>query len=64
MVAGAVAFGGAALLLTWSGAARAVPDAPAPLTVVPSGLRVKVIAIDGFDPQVFAELAPRSACRR
>jgi hypothetical protein len=61
IVSGAVAFGGAALLLTWSGAAHAVPDAPPPLTVVSSGVRVKVIAIDGFDPQVFAEL---SASRR
>jgi len=57
MISGAVAFGGAALLLTWSGTANALPDAPAPLTVVPSGVRLKVIAIDGFDPQVFEELS-------
>jgi hypothetical protein len=55
IAAGLVAFGGAALLLTWS--ARAAPiDAPR-LTVVPSGVRVRVIAIDGFDPAIFQDLA-------
>ena len=27
------------------------------LTVVPAGLRLRVIAIDGFDPRIFEELA-------
>jgi len=56
LIAGAVAFGAAALLLTWSGTTSASAVPPAPLTVIPSGWRVKVIAIDGFDPRVFAEL--------
>jgi hypothetical protein len=55
-IVGAVAFGGAVLLFTWSGAANPSANRHAPLTVVPSGVRVKVIAIDGFDPRVFAEL--------
>jgi hypothetical protein len=56
LIAGAVAFGTAALLLTWSGTTDASADPAAPLTIIPSGLRLKVIAIDGFDPRVFAEL--------
>jgi hypothetical protein len=58
LLAAAVAFGGAALLLTWSsGFARAAESAPPAITVVPSGLRIRVFAIDGFDPSVFAELS-------
>jgi hypothetical protein len=58
LVAAAVAFGGAALLLTWSsGFAPAAESAPPVITVVPSGLRLRVFAIDGFDPSVFAELS-------
>jgi hypothetical protein len=55
-IAAAVAFGAAALLLTWSDRSATEPAAPA-LTVVPSGLRLKVLAIDGFDPRVFEELS-------
>jgi hypothetical protein len=58
IAAGALAFGAAALLLTWSAdstrAAAPVRDA---LTVVPAGLRVRVIAIDGFDARIFDEMS-------
>lgn len=55
---GAAALGVAALLLTTAqaGSDPGTPPAPA-LTVVPSGVRVRVVAIDGFDPRVFAGLA-------
>jgi hypothetical protein len=58
IAAGVLAFGGAALLLTWS-AGPAGENTPArdALTVVPSGLRVRVIAIDGFDARIFEELS-------
>jgi Type I phosphodiesterase / nucleotide pyrophosphatase len=60
IAAGAVAFGGAALLLTWSAdSVRDAAPAREALTVVPSGLRLRVIAIDGFDARVFDELAAR-----
>ena len=49
------AFGAAALLLTVS--TRGAPAvAPPPLTVVSSGLRLRVIAIDGFDARLLDEL--------
>jgi type I phosphodiesterase/nucleotide pyrophosphatase len=53
----ALAFAGAAVLLTSTGTLL-TRDAPVPpaLTVVSSGLRVRVIAIDGFDPGVFDQL--------
>ena len=56
--AAVLAFAGAAALLL-----VAAPDpaggAPAPhLAVVSPGIRVRVIAIDGFDPAVMASLAP------
>ena len=51
-----VAFGGAALLLTWSSGSHAAPAQPA-LTVVSSGLKLRVIAIDGFDARLFGELS-------
>jgi hypothetical protein len=57
IVAGAVAVGGAALLLTWSPRAGESARTSSPLTVVPSGLRLRVIAIDGFDGRVFDELS-------
>jgi hypothetical protein len=47
---GLVAFGSAALLLTWSDRTSAANATPPTLTVVPSGMRVRVIAIDGLDP--------------
>jgi hypothetical protein len=55
--AGVLAFAGAASLLvvTAPGDLRGEPGAP--LTVVSSGLRVRLIGIDGFDPDVFDELA-------
>lgn len=57
LTAAAVGFGGAALLLTW--AVRPVGDTPGPLplTVVPTGIRLRVVAIDGFDDRVFEELS-------
>jgi hypothetical protein len=58
MAAGAVVFGVAALLFTWSAKAeRGRSEAREAITVVPSGLRVRVIAIDGFDSRVFEGLA-------
>lgn len=58
IAAGLVAFGAAALLVTWSaGATRAASAPREPLTVVPSGLRVRVIAIDGFDARILDELS-------
>ncbi len=58
VVVGLVAFAGAALLLTLSSRSSAAADATRPaLTVVSSGLRVRAIAIDGFDPQIFEALS-------
>jgi hypothetical protein len=58
IAAGLVAFGAAALLVTWSaGATRAASAPHEPLTVVPSGLRVRVLAIDGFDAHILDELS-------
>jgi hypothetical protein len=54
---GVVAFGGAALLLTWSSGRSGASQAAPALTVVSGGLRVKVIAIDGVDLRVFDELS-------
>ncbi len=54
----AIVFGVAALLFTWtSSAERRQTAAVEAITVVPSGLRVRVIAIDGFDSRVFETLA-------
>ncbi len=55
--AGALAFAGAAalLVLTAPSESRGAAGGPA-LTVVPSGLRVRLVAIDGFDPVTFATL--------
>ena len=52
-----VAFGGAALLVTVSAGRSRPAQEPATLTVVSSGVRVRVIAIDGFDPHIFDELS-------
>jgi type I phosphodiesterase/nucleotide pyrophosphatase len=57
LAAAVLAFGGSVLLFSRS--ARLMPEvqeAPA-LTVVPSGLRIRVIAIDGFDPALFEKLS-------
>ena len=57
-VAAVVAFAGAAALLLIAAPAPAV-EMPAPhLAVVSPGLRVTVIAIDGFDPAVMETLSP------
>ena len=42
---------------------RGAPTHP-PLTVVSSGLRVRLIAIDGFDPRIARRLAARAAAYR
>jgi hypothetical protein len=55
LLAGLLAFGGAAALLLLTAPGDARRDAP-PLTVVSSGLRVRLFAIDGFDPGVFDRL--------
>lgn len=59
IAAGAIAFAGAAVLLvvTTSAETTANPDHP-PLTVVSTGQRVRLIAIDGFDPAIDAQLKP------
>jgi hypothetical protein len=55
--AAVLAFAGAAALLLVA-APAANPETPAPnLTVVSPGLRVKLLAIDGFDPAVMESLA-------
>ena len=61
IAAGVLAFAGAAalLLLASPDNQAETPDAPR-LTVVSPGVRVRVIAIDGFDPQVFDELQTAS----
>jgi hypothetical protein len=53
---GAVAFLGAAALLIWTAPADAAREERPPLTVVSTGHRVRLIAIDGFDPVVYREL--------
>lgn len=56
IAAGVLAFcGAAALLLLTAPAASRRGDRP-PLAVVSPGLRVKLVAIDGFDPEVFQSL--------
>ncbi len=58
--AGAAAFGAALVLFNVQSAARSDDETgPPALTVVPSGMRVRLLAIDGFDPALFASLASR-----
>jgi Type I phosphodiesterase / nucleotide pyrophosphatase len=58
LVAGAAAFGVALLLITWTTrSSSAAGDGTPALTVVPSGLRVRMFAIDGFDARIFRELS-------
>lgn len=52
VAAGLVAFGGAAVLLLLAAPAETQVAARPALTVVPSGFRVRLIAIDGFDAAV------------
>jgi hypothetical protein len=56
-VAAIVAFAGAASLLVVTAPREPAAAARTPLAVVSSGVRVKVIAIDGVDPHVVDELA-------
>lgn len=56
LLGGAAAVGAAALLLTWSTRGAPAEETP-PLTVVSSGQRLRVFAIDGFDARLFDELA-------
>jgi hypothetical protein len=56
LVAGALGFAGAAVLLIATAPAGSSQAQTLALTVVPSGVRVRVIAIDGLDPTVFGEL--------
>ncbi len=57
VVAALVAFTGAAALLVVTAPRASGTTTRIPLAVVSSGLRVKVIAIDGIDPHVVDELA-------
>jgi hypothetical protein len=57
VLAALVAFAGAAALLMATAPRESVTTSRIPLAVVSSGLRVKVIAIDGIDPRVVDELA-------
>jgi hypothetical protein len=53
LTGGAVAFVGASALLLATASTDSTPPAVPPLTVVPTGIRLKVIAIDGVDPHLF-----------
>ncbi|HET7697735.1 MAG TPA: alkaline phosphatase family protein [Vicinamibacterales bacterium] len=57
LAGGALAFAGAAALLIVTASEAATASATSPLTVVPTGKRLRVIAIDGFD----TSLSPESA---
>ncbi len=56
LIAGIVAFAGAATLLIFTAPAADPQDQRPPLAIVSPGLRLKVVAIDGFDPEVFESL--------
>ena len=56
LAAGALGFVGAAVLLVATAPAESSQTHTPALTVVPSGVRVRVLAIDGLDPTVFEEL--------
>jgi hypothetical protein len=58
--AGIVAFAGAASLLVLT-AESPRSEATIPLTVRSSGIRVTVLAIDGFDPHLYEQLRPGAA---
>jgi hypothetical protein len=60
LLAALVAFAGAATLLVITAPREPAAASRIPLAVVSSGLRVKVIAIDGIDPQVVDQLARTS----
>jgi hypothetical protein len=56
VAAGVLAFGGAATLLILTAPGASSPQVRPPLAVVSPGLRVRLVAIDGFDPEVFESL--------
>ena len=61
VIAGAIAFAGCAAVLVLTTSA-ATPDARSALTVVPTGYRVRLVAIDGFDLATYRQRAtPGSA---
>jgi hypothetical protein len=57
--AGIVTFCGAWLLFTLTARSERVAAEAPPLTVVSSGIRIRLIAIDGFDPDVAQHLGTR-----
>jgi len=57
LVAGAAAFAGAAALLFLTSPSPAADSGNAQLTVLSAGIRIKLIAIDGLDPEVFDALS-------
>ena len=57
LAAGVLAFAGAAALLVVTAPAAERAGTAPPLTVVSSGVRLELVAIDGFDPGVFETLA-------
>ena len=56
-MASVLTFAGALLLFSLTSRMESASVEAAPLTVVPSGLRVRLFAIDGFDPGVATRLA-------
>lgn len=59
LAVGALAFAGAAALLALpSLQGDAPPERPPVFAVVPTGVRVMVIGVDGFDPALFAQMDP------
>jgi len=57
LAAGLAAFAGAAALLLVTSPSQAIDTGRPQLTVVSPGVRMKMIAIDGFDPDVYEKLA-------
>ncbi len=55
IAAAALAFGGAAVLLVITAPGEGAATEKTPLAIISSGLRVRVIAIDGVDPAVLDE---------
>jgi hypothetical protein len=53
LAGGAAAFLAASIVLVVTASSDAAPAAVPSLTVVPTGIRLKVIAIDGVDPRLF-----------
>jgi hypothetical protein len=57
LAGGGLAFAGAAVLLVLTAPAEGRGAEMPPLTVVSSGTRARLYAIDGFDPQLFAAMS-------